>query len=85
MLKKLKLKGPIRPFRAKTHTHTQDFLFFIGNWNAKVGSQDISRVAGKVGHEAGQRVLSREHTGHSKHPLPTIQDRILHIDITSSS
>ena len=86
MLKKLKLKCPIRPFRAKTHTHTQDFLFFIGNWNAKVGSQDVSGVTGKVGHwvqnEAGQRVLSREHTGHSKHPFPSTQEITLHIDIT---
>ena len=41
----------------------------------KVGSQDIPGVTGKFGpgvqNEAGQRltVLSREYTGHSKHPL----------------
>ena len=28
------------------------------------------------------RVLPREHTGHSKHPLPTTQDKTLHMDIT---
>ena len=28
------------------------------------------------------RALPREHTGHSKHPLPTTQDVILHMDIT---
>ena len=50
-------------------------LFIIGNWNAKVGSQEIPRVTGKFGlggqNEAGQRltVLSREHTDHSKHPF----------------
>ena len=27
-------------------------------------------------------VLPREHTGHSKHPLPTTQEKILHMDIT---
>ena len=27
------------------------------------------------------RVLSREHTGHSKHPLPTIHEMTLHMDI----
>ena len=27
------------------------------------------------------RVLPREHTGHSKHPLPTTQDTTLHMDI----
>ena len=28
------------------------------------------------------RVLPREHTGHSKHPLPTTQETALHMDIT---
>ena len=52
-------------------------LFIIGDWNAKVGSQEIPGVTGKfslrIRNEAGQRltVLPREHTGHSKHPLPT--------------
>ena len=27
------------------------------------------------------RVLPREHTGHSKHPLPTTQEKTLHLDI----
>ena len=38
-----------------------------------------------VQNEAGQRlirVLPREHTGHSKHPLPTTQENIPHMDIT---
>ena len=29
------------------------------------------------------RVLSREHIGHSKHPLPTTQEKTPHMDITS--
>ena len=28
------------------------------------------------------RVFPREHTGHSKHPLPTTQEKTLHMDIT---
>ena len=28
------------------------------------------------------RVVPREHTGHSKHPLPTTQEKTLHMDIT---
>ena len=28
------------------------------------------------------RILLREHTGHSKHPLPTTQEKTLHMDIT---
>ena len=37
-----------------------------------------------VQNEAGQRlerVLPRERTGHSKHPLPTTQEKTLHKDI----
>ena len=42
-------------------THTKkDVLFIIGNWNAKVGSQEISGVTDKFGlgvqNEAGQRL-----------------------------
>ena len=33
--------------------------------------------------EKSNRVLQREHTGHSKHPLPTTQ-KTLHMDITST-
>ena len=42
-------------------THTKkDVLFIIGNWNAKVGSQETPGVTGKFGlgvqSEAGQRL-----------------------------
>ena len=64
----------------------KDVLFIIGDWNAKVGSQETPGVTGKFGlgiqNEAGQRVFPREHTGHSKHPLPTTQEKTLHMDIT---
>ena len=66
----------------------KDVLFIIGDWNAKVGSQEKPGVTGKFGlwiwNEAGQRlrVLARKCTGHSKHPLPTTQEKILHMDIT---
>ena len=52
------------------------FLFIIGVWNAKVGSQEIPGVSSKfdpgVQNEAGQRLnrVFPECTGHSKHPLP---------------
>ena len=58
-------------------TPEKDVLCIIGDWNAKVESQEIPGVTGKFGlgvqKEAGQRltVLPRECTGHSKHPLPT--------------
>ena len=69
-------------------TPKKDVLFIIGDWNAKVGSQDTHGVIGKFGrgvqNEAGQRltVLPRKHTGHSKHPLPRTQEKTLHMDIT---
>ena len=41
-------------------TPNKDILFIIGDWNAKVGSQEIPRVTGKFGlgvqNEAGQRL-----------------------------
>ena len=40
--------------------HKKDVLFIIGDWNAKVGSQEIPGVTGKFGlgvqNEAGQRL-----------------------------
>ena len=69
-------------------TPKKDVLFIIGDWNAKVGSQEIPGVTGKFGlgvqNEEGKanRVLLRERTGHSKHPLPTTQEKTLHMDIT---
>ena len=42
-------------------TPKKDVLFIIGNWNAKVGSQEILGVTGKFGlgvqNEAGQRLI----------------------------
>ena len=41
-------------------TSKNDILFIIGDWEAKVGSQEIPRVIGKLGlgvqNEAGQRL-----------------------------
>ena len=65
-------------------TPKKDVLFIIGDWNAKVGSQETPGVTGKfdlgVQNEADQRliVLPREHTGYSKHPLPTTQEKTTH-------
>ena len=73
-------------------TPNKDVLFIIGDWNTKVGSQETPGVTGKFGlgewYEAGQRlirVLPRERTGHSKHSLPTTQEKTLHMDITGWS
>ena len=71
-------------------TPKKDVLFIIGDWNAKVGSQETPRVTGKFGlglqneysRAKANRVLPRECTGHSKPPLPTIQEKTLHMDLT---
>ena len=55
MLKKLKLKSSMKTDKAK-----KDVVFITGDWNAKVGSQEIPGVTGKYGlgvpNEAGQRL-----------------------------
>ena len=68
-------------------TPKKDVIFIIGNWNAKIRSQEIPGVTGKfclgVQNQAGQRlirVLPRECTGHRKQPLPTTQEMTLHMD-----
>ena len=72
-------------------TPQKDVLFIIGDWNAKLRSQEIPGVTDKFGlgvqNEARQRliVLPRECTGHNKHSLPTIQEKTLHMDITRCS
>ena len=69
-------------------TTKKDVLFIIGDWNAKVESQETPGVTGKFGlgmwNEAGQRlrVFPRKCTGQSKHPLPTTQEKTPHMDIT---
>ena len=74
MLKKLKLNEWFYEYLQDLLelTPRKDVLLIMGDWNAKLGSQEIPGVTGKFGlgvqNEAGQRltVLSREYTGHSK-------------------
>ena len=69
-------------------TPPKDVLFIIRDRNTKVGSQETPGVTGKVGlgmqNEAGQRLIEscKKCTGHNKHPLPTTQEKTLHMDIT---
>ena len=91
MLKKLKLTSSNKDLQDLLEiippTPQKRLPFITGDWNAKAGSQEIPGVTGKLGlgvlNEAGQRltVLLREHTGHSKHSLPTTQKMTLHMDI----
>ena len=61
-LKKLKLNGFMKTYKDLLElTPKKDVLFIIGDWNAKVGSQDTPGVTGKFGfgmrNEAGQRLI----------------------------
>ena len=53
----------------------KDILFIIGDWNAKVGSQEIPGVIIKFGfgvqneQDKENRVLPRECIDYRKHPL----------------
>ena len=77
---------PIRPSRTNTK---KDVLFIIGDWNAKVESQEITWGNRQVwpwnmewSRAKANRVLPREFTGHSKHPHPTTQEMTLHMYVT---
>ena len=57
-------------------TPKKDILFIIGDWNAKVGSQETPGVMGKFGlgrrNEAGQRLIEFcQENALVKYPLPT--------------
>ena len=71
MLKKLKLNVSMKTYKTFQNlevlelgvlqTPKKDVLFIIGDWNAKVGSQETPGVTGKFGfgvrNEAGQRLI----------------------------
>ena len=71
-------------------TARKDALFVIGDWNAKVGrktrhtwsNRQTCPWSTKRSQSKANRVLTRDCTGHSKHPLPKIQKNTLHMDIT---
>ena len=69
MLKKLKLNGSMKTYKDLLElTPPKYVLFIIGDWNAKVGSQETPGIIGKFGlgvqNEAGQRltVFSQENS-----------------------
>ena len=60
MLKKLKLNFFMMTYKSFRTNTQKDVLFIIGDWKAKVGSQEILGVTGEFGfgvqNEAGQRL-----------------------------
>ena len=69
-------------------TPPKDVLFIIGDWNAKVGSQETPGVTGKFGlgmrNGAGQRLIEfcQENTLVIANTLFQQHKRKLHMDIT---
>ena len=69
-------------------TPKKDILFIIGDWNAKVGSQEIPGITGKfdsgVQNETGQRLIEfcQENALVIANTLPITQEKTLHMDIT---
>ena len=69
-------------------TPQKDVLFIIGDWNAKVGSQETPGVTGKFGlgmqNEAGQRLIEfcQENALVIANTLFQQQEKTLHMDIT---
>ena len=89
IMKKLKLNSSRRPTRPSRTNTPKRCLLYYRDCNAKVGSQEISGVTHKFGlgvqSVAGQSLTDfcqKEDTGHSKHSLPTTQEKTLHMDIT---
>ena len=64
-------------------TPNKDVLFIIGDWNARNtwSNRRIWSWSTEWSRSKANRVLPREHTGHSKHPLPITKEKTLHMDI----
>ena len=89
ILKKLKLNSFMNLQDLSELTPKKDVLFIVGDWNAKVGSQETPGVTGKFGlgiwNEAGQRIIEFCQVNSlviAKHHLPTTQEKTLRVDIT---
>ena len=89
MLKKLKLNGSMKTYNTfRTNTPKRCPFHYRGleckrrksrnTWN----NRQIWPWSTEWSRAKGNRVLPTEHTGHSKHPLPTTQEKTLHMDIT---
>ena len=65
MLKKLKMNSSMKTYKVfielTPKKKKKSVVFIIGDWNAKVGSQEIPAIMGEFGigvqNEAGQRLI----------------------------
>ena len=87
--KKLKLNSSMKTYKTfKTNTQKRCPFHYRGlecksrksrnTWsNRQIWPWSTERSRAKA-----NRILTRERSGHSKHPLPTTQEKTLHVDIT---
>ena len=77
---------PIRPSRTNTQKrysfHYRGLECKSRKSRATWNDRQIWPWSTKQSRSKANRVLPRERTGHSKHPLPTTQEKTLHMDIT---
>ena len=89
MPKKLKLNGSMKSYNILELKLKKDAFFVIGDWNAKVGSQETPGKFGlRIQNEAGQRLIEfcqENALVIANTPLPTTQEKTLHMDITRCS
>ena len=78
-----------RPTRPSSTNSPKGCPLHYRRWKCRVGSQEITWNNRQIwpwstewSRAKANRVLPREHTGHSKHPLPKTQEKTLHMDIT---
>ena len=88
-LKKLKLNGPMkttRPFRTNTPKrcpyHYRGLECKSRKSRNTRSNRQIWPWSTEWSRAKANRVLPREYTHHSKYPLPTTQEKTLHMDIT---
>ena len=89
MLKKLKLNGSmktIRPFRTNTQKgcpfHYRGLECKSRKSRNTWSNMQIWPWSTEWNRAKANRGFPKEHTGHSKHPVPTTQEKTLHMDIT---
>ena len=65
-------------------TPTEDVIFIIVTRNTRNtwSNRQIWPWSKERNRAKANKVLPREHTGRSKHPLPTTQEKTLYMDIT---
>ena len=78
------LRRPTRPSRTNTQKRCPLHYRGLESKSRKSGATwKIWPQSTKQSRSNANRLLPRERTGYSKHPLPTTQEKTLHMDITN--